>query len=650
MPMFLRLFLILFSVLFMAGCAGWKLHSDGMAMISKGKIEVGIDSLKQAALAEPSNPQYRLDWVREREQYIERNLAVAREELALDRAEVARQALQRVLAMDSVNARAKELDAAAIAQLKHKQGVVRAQLFVESANWTAAQEILVGILSESPKHAGALALQAIVQQGSARLSGGDGLPTLKTSINLPITLSVRDAPLLQVFDAMRQLSKINFVFDRDVRQDQTITIALTEKPIAEALKIISQTQKLESRVLDNDTIYIFPNTPEKQRENESLVVKLFYLSNSDASKTVSLVKQFSSAREVYVDERLNVLVVKDQPEGLRVVEKLLSTLDVPEAEVMLELEVLEVSTNRLLDLGIRWPDTISANVQAPASAGLSSALGVLTLPQLRAANSSFVQLQLPSPLVAVNLRQSDGDVTVLANPRVRIKNRATAKILVGERVPVITTSTTANVGSSESVSYLDVGLKLELEPTISLENDVSMKVALEVSSITGEVVRASGLQAFRLGTRNAATTLRVKDGETQVLAGLIQKDERVAANRVPGLGSIPLLGRLFSRNSDSEARSEIVLLITPRVVRSIVVPGSSRTEFSLPNSASNSSSNTRLPTQSPSTAPSSNFSFPNRPQAVIPQAPNIRPIPPVVPTQPPAGSVTVPPLVPTKPE
>src|SRR5687767_10038942 len=145
------------------------------------------------------------------------------------------------------------------------------------------------------------------------------------------------------------------------------------------------------------------------------------------------------------------------------------------------------------------------------------------------------------------LRQQDASTNVLANPRIRVKNKEKARIHIGDRVPVITTTAAATGGFvSESVSYLDVGLKLEVEPLVHLEDEVGIKVALEVSNIAREVrgVGSSTL-VYQIGTRNATTVLRLRDGETQVLAGLINDDDRRTANRVPGIGDWPVIGRLF---------------------------------------------------------------------------------------------------------
>jgi general secretion pathway protein D len=161
---------------------------------------------------------------------------------------------------------------------------------------------------------------------------------------------------------------------------------------------------------------------------------------------------------------------------------------------------------------------------------------------------------------------------MLANPRIRVKNREKAKIHIGDKLPVFTTTSTANVGVSASVAFLDVGLKLDVEPNIYLEDEVGIKVGLEVSSIVKEISGPAGSQAYQIGTRTAATVLRLKNGETQVLAGLISDEERSSANRLPGFGDIPVLGRLFSSQSDSKNKTEIILLITPRIVRNLAQP------------------------------------------------------------------------------
>jgi general secretion pathway protein D len=239
---------------------------------------------------------------------------------------------------------------------------------------------------------------------------------------------------------------------------------------------------------------------------------------------------------------------------------------------MLEVEVLEVSTSRLSELGIKWPATLT--VSTPASVG--------TLGQLRQLKRD--DLLVTSLGATVNLHLDEGDTNVLASPRIRVRNREKAKVMIGSRVPVITNAVTPVSSGTPvvtgSVQYLDVGLKLEVEPDVHLDDEVVIKVALDVSSIIREVPNTqSGTLAYEIGTRNANTVLRLRDGETQILAGLINDEDRKTATKVPGLGQLPLLGRLFSSHKENGAKSEIVLSITPRIVASARPPEGSEVEF-----------------------------------------------------------------------
>jgi general secretion pathway protein D len=231
---------------------------------------------------------------------------------------------------------------------------------------------------------------------------------------------------------------------------------------------------------------------------------------------------------------------------------------------MLEVEVLEVGTGKLHELGIRNPERVSVGVPG-LSVDPATGAGIVNsdLPQNVVLDSRLnLKAFVANPVAVVNLRRQDSLTNVLANPRIRVRNREKAKILIGEKVPVVTTTSTANAGVFSNISYLDVGLTLEVEPTVHLDDDVAIKVGLEVSNIL-ETVEFAGALAFRLGRRTATTVLRLRDGETQVLAGLIQDDDRRAISKAPSLRDFPLMGRLFSSSSDTSQKTEIVLLITP---------------------------------------------------------------------------------------
>jgi general secretion pathway protein D len=287
-----------------------------------------------------------------------------------------------------------------------------------------------------------------------------------------------------------------------------------------------------------------------------------------------MVRSLAKTRDLYVDEKLNLLIVRDTPEAVRMVEKLIAAQDLGEAEVMLEVEVLEVGQNTLTQIGIDWPNSASLSV-----IGAAGVPGQITGTEAQNLGSGNWRITVTDPLLALHLRESAGRSNLLANPRIRVKNKEKARIHIGDKVPVITTTAGSTGFVSEAVNYLDVGLKLEVEPLVSLEDEVGIKVGLEVSNISQEVKTTGGTVAYRVGTRNAATALRLRDGETQVLAGLITDEDRRTASKVPGVSSLPVVGRLFSNNGETLNKTEIVLLITPRVIRNIERPGARIEEF-----------------------------------------------------------------------
>jgi general secretion pathway protein D len=265
--------------------------------------------------------------------------------------------------------------------------------------------------------------------------------------------------------------------------------------------------------------------------------------------------------------------MRDTPEAIRIAEKLIANQDLAEAEVMLEVEVLEVGYSKLTNLGVQLPGSVGIGIT-----GAAGVAGQITGREARNFNSGLVRINVPDPLT-LTARQQNGRTNVLANPRIRVKSKEKAKIHIGDKVPVITTTAGATGFVSESINYLDVGLKLEVEPQVHLDDEVGIRIGLEVSNVAGQTKTSSGTVAYQVGTRNASTTLRLRDGETQVLAGLINDEDRRSGVGTPGLSDLPVLGRLFTNRDDTANKTEVVLLITPRVLRNVERPGIKLEEF-----------------------------------------------------------------------
>jgi general secretion pathway protein D len=635
----------------LAAC-GTVAYDEGRQAMMQGDVETGLAKLEEAMKANPGNPRFRQEYESQRKVVVARYVAegdVLRGGLVYDKAA---ESYGKALRFDPENARAK----AGMAQIEIARGqgevIAQARQDIDAGRLEEADEALRKVLARSPGQREARELLNHISDLRAEAQTRPPPPALKGPFTQPITLEFRDATLKSVFEVISRSSGINFVFDRDVRGDTKINIFVRNTSLDDVVRLILMTNQLERKLLNDNTVLVFPNTPAKQKEYKELVVRSFYLANAEVKQALNLVKGMVKTPDVFIDEKLNMMVVKDTPDAVRLIGNLVRAMDLAEPEVMLEVEVLELSSSRLQELGVRYPDAIRFGANLGGAAGAASDVFELGEDDL----TGFVV----NPPIIVDLKAQDSDVRVLANPRIRVKNREKAKVHIGDRVPVITTTSTANVGVSSSVSYLDVGLKLDIEPNVYLRDEVSMKVQLEVSNIR-RTLEIQGTRAYELGTRNTATVLQLKDGETQILAGLISDEDRRSAQKVPGLGDFPVLGRLFRSQSDDRRKTEIVLLITPRIVRTLAYPQTAAVDLPVGTDAAIGSTPLRIaPTApgqlslAPGTTPAGRPGVPGLgvPQlpggAQVPTLPNV-PIPGLPPGLVEEGVLPVPPGQPGQP-
>lgn len=393
-----------------------------------------------------------------------------------------------------------------------------------------------------------------------------------------VTLEFRDATIRSLFDVITQASGLNVIFDRDISPDLKTTVYLRNTTIRAALDKIVMTTGLAWRALDENTLIVYNDESNKQRDYQDLTVRGFQLSNAEAKAVANSLKTVLKFKDMVVDEKLNMVIVRDTPQALALADKLVAMLDVPVPEVMLEVAILEVNRDKAQALGVVWPTTMSLTPLARArttgsttttssssSDSSTTTTGTLTLRDLW--NLAPGSLGMTISDTTVNASATDTDSKLLANPRIRVRNREKAKVMIGERVPNVSATTTSTGTVSDSITYVDVGLKLDVEPQIYPGNEIGLKVSLEVSSINSTITTSTGVTAYRIGTRNASTVLRLKDGENQILGGLIQDTDKKSASKVPLLGDVPLLGHLFRSDSTEKDKTELVLSITPRLVR-----------------------------------------------------------------------------------
>lgn len=555
-------------LLLLAACAGNMAHEEGINMANQGRLEDALAKLEQANREQPENREFRIHYLNTRAQLVGSLLLEAQREKTAGRFDESEALYLRVLKFDRDNGQA----VAGLADIKqgrrHAQWLLEANALIAESRLDSAEQKLALVLQENPRQPEALALRRQIEEKSGR--NQVIAPILRKTFQKPVTLEFVDTSLKQVLEALSRHSGLNFILDKDVPAGTMITVFLQQVSVEDALDVMLTTNQLRKRVLTDTTVLIYPDTAAKQSDNQDLVVKNFFLANAEAKQVMSMLKAVLKAKNVFADDKLNLLIMRDTPAMIQLAERLVTTQDVAEPEVMLELEVLEVQRSRLLNLGIRFPDQLTLSP-------LPSNGTTLTLEDLRNLNSSRTGATISSAVI--NLQRQVSDTNLLANPRIRTHNREKALIRIGDRVPVITTTSTSTGFVAENVQYVDVGLKLEVEPTIFPNDEISIKLALEVSSVTKEIVSKSGTTSYQIGGRNASTVLRLKDGETQILGGLINDQDVKAANRVPGLGDLPVLGRLFSSQKDSRDKTELILSITPRLVRGMVPPVQVPNEF-----------------------------------------------------------------------
>ena len=571
-------------ILLLTGCASDQAFREGERLLAAGRTQEGMQQLEKAMLERPHNAQIRTAYLRSKEHQIQSLLVQAESHRQASNWEAAAAAFQAALKLHPENTRALSGLVGIETSKRNRALLESSEASIKQGEFEMARHKARMVLAQEPTNEQALVLLKTLDEREAKPQGVAPL-SLDAKFRRAITLEFRDAPIRSVFDAVSRQSGLNFIFDKDVRTDARTTIYARDTAILDAVDMLLSTSQLNRKVLSGNTLLIYPNQPAKQREYQDLVVKSFFLGNADVKTTLNMVKTLARSRDVFIDEKLNLLVVRDTPEAVRLIEKLISVQDRADSEVMLEVEILEVKRSRMQDLGVQWPTQLSLLNVPPASSVTTSPGGVTTVTTPAATSLTLNSLyNLNSGAVAINsaaanLKKDASDVNILANPRIRVKNREKAKVHIGDKVPVITANTTSTGVVSETVAYLDVGLKLDVEPLVHLEGDVGIKVGLEVSNIVREIRSTTGTLTYQIGSRNANTVLRLKDGETQVLAGLISDEDRKGANKVPGFGDLPLLGRLFSSQRDELAKTEIVLLITPRVIRNIERPELNDAEF-----------------------------------------------------------------------
>ncbi len=398
-------------------------------------------------------------------------------------------------------------------------------------------------------------------------------PELDPASDEPISLLFpRPTPVKEIYRALGNAFGINILFDQQLKDDQ-ISIELRDVTALDALERVMQAGGHFYKILDAHSIIVIPDNPQARREYEDLVIQTFYLSNGDAEQVTNIVRTMLEARYVYPLKALNAITIRDTADKVRIAKEIIEANDKAKAEVVVAVELLQLDVTKARDIGLQLLNAAGGSF-SPAGGYVGSdgkPLLSTTLEGLRNLTSDQFTFNLPT--VVYGFVKSNTDAQLLAKPQLRISEGEQATLHIGQRVPLpVSTFTSANPAQGgtyapvTSYTYNDVGIKIAIEPRVHHNREVTLKLKVEVSNIAGYAPDTNPPQPV-IGTRTIESIIRLKDGETNFLAGLIREDDSTTRNAMPFLGEIPLIGRLFARDDQDFARTDLVLTMTPHIIR-----------------------------------------------------------------------------------
>ena len=402
----------------------------------------------------------------------------------------------------------------------------------------------------------------IAQSLDAPLPGA----TLPTGLKLPDSLIFRDAGSRDVFSAIGKFTNLSVLFDPTFR-DQPISIDLRGVSLEEALAAVSSTTRNFWRATSANTVTVIPDTAAKRREYEEELVRTFYLSNADLKETIDMLRIVVDARRLSSITATNAITIKDTPERIAAAGKIIMAIDKARPEVIIDVELLEVNRTHMHEYGLQIASQGSAPSGLNGQVDINQEGGISLRSLTNLTQADVLLTNLPS--LYYRLLKNDGATRILANPQLRTSEGIPAQARFGERVPVpVTTFAPIAAGGVQSqpitsFNYEPIGVNIDITPRTHHDDAVTLTLKVELSAISG--TGFGGLPTF--GSRSINTVIRLKDGETNMLAGLIKDEERSSLASIPGLGNIPVIGRLFGYNKKETLETDIILTLTPRIVR-----------------------------------------------------------------------------------
>lgn len=525
---------VLVLVLLSAGCATGTALRAGQRAEQLQDYDVAVAEYTKAVRERPHDRDARIALDRARLRAADAHFARGRRFASQNRFE---EALIELQIANELNPASAEVEA----ELRRTRAGLRAKLAIPAGGQTPLQTLVARSRTQPPP---GLDLPEDVTMPASIVTG-------------PQTTS------RELYQMIAKFANVNIIFDPSF-QSAPAEVDLRGNSLREALDAISTSTRNFWRVTAPRTITIIPDTPVKRREYQEDIVRTFFLSNADLKETADLLRVVVDARQVYATTATNSITVRDTPERIEAVGRLLNAIDKARPEVVIDVELLEVDRERFKEYGLQ----IASGTEPGISGGFAVNEDGLTLRSLRSLSQSDVVV-FGLPALYYRLLKTDTNTRTLASPHIRMSDGIASQARFGERVPVPVTSFVpiaqggVNQQPITSVVYEPIGVNIDILPRLHHDDQVTLNLKIEVSNQAG--TSAQGLPIF--GSRLVSTTIRLRDGETNILAGLIRDDERSVLQGVPGLSDLPIVGRLFGRNQRQTKETDIVITMTPHIVR-----------------------------------------------------------------------------------
>jgi len=523
------------------GCAGSRSFQEARDEESLGHYDLAVMNYAKAIELDPGNARYKASLARARLRASQFHFERGKMYAASGRPDLAVVELEQATLLDPTN------DYAATELRKAREAKVKQDA---EKNADSNMEKL------KRKTKGARAVAVILEPASDK----------------PINLNFPQAkPIKQIYRALADAAGINVIFDPQLKDDN-VSIVLSSIEFQKALETLIRQENHFYKIIDTRTILIAADTPQNRKTYEDLVIRTFFLSNADVTEVANALRALLQTTRISINKAENSVTLRDTADKVAVAERIVLQNDKQVAEVVVDVELLQVNTGKLQDLGLELtPRSISASIPAPGGTtnlGAPLGAGQFNWSQLQQIAVSSIGFTIPS--ATLTFIKDNTNAELLAKPQLRISEGQKAQLLIGSKVPVpVTSFNTSNVSGSNvvpitSYQYQDVGIKIEVEPRVHHNKEVTLKLMVEVSNQEGN---APGTTQPQFGTRTISSNIRLKDGETNFLAGLYRLDKSDVNKTIPWVGDIPIVGLLFSHKTNDHRTTDLVLTLTPHIIR-----------------------------------------------------------------------------------